>query len=145
MRQMSYIDRHMSRQNGRTLGSDAVDTTSVRSRSISVRSSEQSEATQSSATYVSPDQDFSHSRGTPWCTRCPVVSPELHVEIASPTRVLRRWPAPFTHRARLTHVETLLLLCTTYWGRHYLRSHGVYQIVRVLHETEKVDKVSTEQ
>ena len=39
------------------------------------------------------------------------------------------------------HVETLLLLCTTYWGREYLRSHGVYQIVRALHEEEKVDKV----
>ena len=43
---------------------------------------------------------------------------------------------------RLTHIETLLLLCTTYWGREYLRTHGVYEIVRTLHENETVDKVS---
>ncbi|RPD64167.1 DUF383-domain-containing protein [Lentinus tigrinus ALCF2SS1-7] len=43
---------------------------------------------------------------------------------------------------RLTHVETLLLLCTTHWGRQYLRSHGVYEVVRALHENETVDKVS---
>ncbi|KZT70781.1 DUF383-domain-containing protein [Daedalea quercina L-15889] len=43
---------------------------------------------------------------------------------------------------RLTHVETLLLLCTTRWGRDYLRSHGVYEIIRALHENEQVDKIS---
>ncbi|KAF7798572.1 hypothetical protein EIP86_009794 [Pleurotus ostreatoroseus] len=43
---------------------------------------------------------------------------------------------------RLTHVETLLLLCTTFWAREYLRSHGVYEVVRTLHENEKVDKIS---
>lgn len=43
---------------------------------------------------------------------------------------------------RLTHVESLLLLCTTFWGREYLRSHGVYEVVRVLHENETVDKIS---
>lgn len=43
---------------------------------------------------------------------------------------------------RLTHVETLLLLCTTFWGRQYLRSHGVYEVVRALHENETVDKIS---
>ncbi|KAI0743814.1 hypothetical protein C8Q80DRAFT_1272453 [Daedaleopsis nitida] len=43
---------------------------------------------------------------------------------------------------RLTHVETLLLLCTTHWGRNYLRSHGVYEVVRALHEDEQVEKVS---
>ncbi|KAH9933384.1 DUF383-domain-containing protein [Fomitopsis serialis] len=43
---------------------------------------------------------------------------------------------------RLTHVETLLLLCTTRWGRDYMRSHGVYEIVRALHENEQVDKIS---
>lgn len=43
---------------------------------------------------------------------------------------------------RLTHVETLLLLCTTFWGRQYLRSHGVYEVVRALHENEPVDKIS---
>lgn len=42
---------------------------------------------------------------------------------------------------RMTNVETLLLLCTTFWGREYLRQHGVYEIVRVLHENETVDKV----
>lgn len=42
---------------------------------------------------------------------------------------------------RLTHVETLLLLCTTRWGRDFLRNHGVYEIVRALHEQETVDNV----
>ena len=42
----------------------------------------------------------------------------------------------------MTHVETLLLLCTTYWGREYLRTHGVYEIIRTLHENEAVDNVS---
>lgn len=42
---------------------------------------------------------------------------------------------------RITHIETLLLLCTTYWGREYLRSHGVYEVVRALHNSEKDDKV----
>lgn len=46
------------------------------------------------------------------------------------------------HVIRLTHIETLLLLCTTFWGREYLRAHGVYEVVRVLHENETVDKVS---
>ncbi|KAH7924296.1 DUF383-domain-containing protein [Leucogyrophana mollusca] len=43
---------------------------------------------------------------------------------------------------RLTHVETLLLLCTTRWGREYLRANGVYEIVRGAHMEETVDKVS---
>ncbi|OSX64123.1 hypothetical protein POSPLADRAFT_1045243 [Postia placenta MAD-698-R-SB12] len=43
---------------------------------------------------------------------------------------------------RLTHVETLLLLCTTRWAREYLRKNGVYEIVRALHENEQVDKIS---
>jgi len=43
---------------------------------------------------------------------------------------------------RLTHVETLLLLCTTRWGRDYLRAHGVYEVVRALHEQETNDAVS---
>ncbi|KAI0339412.1 DUF383-domain-containing protein [Trametopsis cervina] len=43
---------------------------------------------------------------------------------------------------RLTHIETLLLLCTTFWGREYLRSHGVYEVVRALHEAETVDRIS---
>ena len=42
---------------------------------------------------------------------------------------------------RLTHVETLLLLCTTRWGRDYLRAHGVYEVVRGAHQEETVDKV----
>ncbi|KAG8936422.1 hypothetical protein FRC02_002253 [Tulasnella sp. 418] len=42
---------------------------------------------------------------------------------------------------RLTHLETLILLCTSRWGRENLRSTGVYPIVRVMHETEKDDKV----
>ncbi|KAJ7233072.1 hypothetical protein C8J57DRAFT_1090772, partial [Mycena rebaudengoi] len=43
---------------------------------------------------------------------------------------------------RLIHVETLLLLCHTRWGRDYLREHGVYEIVRAAHESEAVDKIS---
>ncbi|KAH7906508.1 hypothetical protein BJ138DRAFT_1129855 [Hygrophoropsis aurantiaca] len=37
---------------------------------------------------------------------------------------------------RLTHVETLLLLCTTRWGREQLRSRGVYVVVRGAHKAE---------
>ncbi|CAL1715188.1 unnamed protein product [Somion occarium] len=43
---------------------------------------------------------------------------------------------------RLTHVETLLLLCTTFWGREYMRANGVYQIIRALHESEADDKIA---
>jgi hypothetical protein len=43
---------------------------------------------------------------------------------------------------RRTHIETLLLLCTTRWGREYLRTHGVYEVVQVLHEQETNDTVS---
>nr|GAT51388.1 predicted protein [Mycena chlorophos] len=43
---------------------------------------------------------------------------------------------------RLLHVETLLLLCHTRWGRDYQREHGVYEIVRATHENETVDKIS---
>ncbi|KDR67629.1 hypothetical protein GALMADRAFT_130070 [Galerina marginata CBS 339.88] len=43
---------------------------------------------------------------------------------------------------RLTHIETLLLLCHTRWGRDYQRQHGVYEIVRAAHENETVDKIS---
>ncbi|KAI9508162.1 DUF383-domain-containing protein [Russula earlei] len=43
---------------------------------------------------------------------------------------------------RLIHVETLLLLCTTRWGRDHLRSHGVYEVMRELHEQETNDAVS---
>ncbi|KAG8215079.1 hypothetical protein J3R82DRAFT_8500, partial [Butyriboletus roseoflavus] len=43
---------------------------------------------------------------------------------------------------RLTHVETLLLLCTTRWGRDFLRAKGVYEIIRATHLEETVDEVS---
>ncbi|KAH0836459.1 hypothetical protein J3R83DRAFT_8067 [Lanmaoa asiatica] len=43
---------------------------------------------------------------------------------------------------RLTHVETLLLLCTTRWGRDFLRANGVYEIIRATHSEETVDEVS---
>jgi hypothetical protein len=43
---------------------------------------------------------------------------------------------------RLTHIETLLLLCTTFWGRDYLRTHGVYEVIRALHEQETNEAVS---
>ncbi|KAH9967398.1 DUF383-domain-containing protein [Russula dissimulans] len=42
---------------------------------------------------------------------------------------------------RLTHIETLLLLCATRWGREYLRTHGVYEVVRALHERETNEAV----
>jgi hypothetical protein len=42
---------------------------------------------------------------------------------------------------RLTHVETLLLLCTTRWARDFLRANGVYEIIRATHSEETVDKV----
>ena len=42
---------------------------------------------------------------------------------------------------RLTHVESLLLLGTTRWGREQLRTSGVYEIVRTMHEKETDDKV----
>ncbi|KAF8517925.1 hypothetical protein BU17DRAFT_76224 [Hysterangium stoloniferum] len=43
---------------------------------------------------------------------------------------------------RLTHIEALLLLCTTRWGREFLRENGAYEIVRTMHETEQIDKIS---
>lgn len=43
---------------------------------------------------------------------------------------------------RLTHVETLLLLCTTRSGRDRLRGAGVYEIIRTMYETEKAERVS---
>lgn len=42
---------------------------------------------------------------------------------------------------RLMHVESLLLLCHTRWGRDYLRGRGVYEVVKIAHMSEKVDKV----
>ncbi|KAI9067968.1 DUF383-domain-containing protein [Trametes sanguinea] len=59
------------------------------------------------------------------------------LQFLPPTK--KREPDPVI---RLTHVETLLLLCTTRWGRDYLRTHGVYEVVRALHENEEVEKVS---
>jgi len=43
---------------------------------------------------------------------------------------------------RLTHIETLLLLCATRWGRDYLRDNGVYEVVRALHLQETAEQVS---
>ncbi|KAF5383646.1 hypothetical protein D9615_003823 [Tricholomella constricta] len=43
-------------------------------------------------------------------------------------------------KLRLMHVETLLLLCHTRWGRDYLREHGVYEIVRATHENETISE-----
>ncbi|KAG8827834.1 hypothetical protein FRC17_007713, partial [Serendipita sp. 399] len=44
---------------------------------------------------------------------------------------------------RLTHLETLILLCTTRWGRDVQRKSGVYEIIRTMHETETDDNVIT--
>ncbi|EJD07430.1 DUF383-domain-containing protein [Fomitiporia mediterranea MF3/22] len=38
---------------------------------------------------------------------------------------------------RRTHVETLILFCTTRSGRDYLRNNGVYEVVRTLHLVEQ--------
>lgn len=59
------------------------------------------------------------------------------LQFLPPTKKRERDPV-----LRLTHVETLLLLCTTRWGRQYLRTHAVYEIVRGAHLEETVDKVS---
>ncbi|KAI6044448.1 hypothetical protein EDC04DRAFT_2642640 [Pisolithus marmoratus] len=58
------------------------------------------------------------------------------LQFLPPTK--KREPDPVL---RLTHVETLLLLCTTRWGRECLRTHAVYEIVRGAHLEETVDKV----
>ena len=42
---------------------------------------------------------------------------------------------------RLAHIETLLLLCTTRWGRDYLRDNGVYEVIRALHLQEASEQV----
>jgi hypothetical protein len=42
---------------------------------------------------------------------------------------------------RLAHIETLLLFCTTRWGRDHLRNNGVYEVIRALHLQEKVEQV----
>lgn len=42
---------------------------------------------------------------------------------------------------RQTHLESLVLLCVTRWGRDQLRENGVYEIVREMHKTEPEDKV----
>ncbi|KAG8696292.1 hypothetical protein FRC09_008604 [Ceratobasidium sp. 395] len=41
------------------------------------------------------------------------------------------------HFIRLTHIETLLLLCTTRPAREYMRVKGVYEVVQKMHETEE--------
>ncbi|CAE6402487.1 unnamed protein product [Rhizoctonia solani] len=38
---------------------------------------------------------------------------------------------------RLTHIETLLLLCTTRPAREFMRLNGVYEVVQKMHETEQ--------
>ncbi|CAE6412026.1 unnamed protein product, partial [Rhizoctonia solani] len=38
---------------------------------------------------------------------------------------------------RLTHIETLLLLCTTRLAREFMRANGVYEVVQKMHETEQ--------
>ncbi|KAG8892612.1 hypothetical protein FRB99_002585 [Tulasnella sp. 403] len=50
----------------------------------------------------------------------------------------RREPDPVL---RLTHIESLVLLCTSRWGRDQLRGLGVYEIIRTAHESEKDEKI----
>ncbi|KAH0582464.1 hypothetical protein H2248_010409 [Termitomyces sp. 'cryptogamus'] len=59
------------------------------------------------------------------------------LQFLPPTKTRESDPA-----LRLMHVETLLLLCHTRWGRTYLREHGVYEIIRAAHLAETVDKIS---
>jgi len=59
------------------------------------------------------------------------------LQFLPPTK--RREPDPVL---RLTHIETLLLLCTTRKGRDYLRENGVYLIVRTLHLVETDENVA---
>ncbi|KIM33022.1 hypothetical protein M408DRAFT_326691 [Serendipita vermifera MAFF 305830] len=42
---------------------------------------------------------------------------------------------------RATHLESLILLCTTRWGRETQRKSGVYEIVKMMHESEADDTV----
>ncbi|KAG9008649.1 hypothetical protein FRB94_013056 [Tulasnella sp. JGI-2019a] len=42
---------------------------------------------------------------------------------------------------RAIHLESLVLLCTTRWGREQLRQYGVYLIIRELHKVETDAKV----
>jgi hypothetical protein len=53
----------------------------------------------------------------------------------------KREPDPFI---RLTHIETLLLLCTTRPGREFMRINGVYEVVQKMHETEQNVPVSVQ-
>ncbi|KAI0321559.1 DUF383-domain-containing protein [Amylostereum chailletii] len=59
------------------------------------------------------------------------------LQFLPPTK--KRDPDPIL---RLLHVETLLLFCTTRWGRDHLRNNGVYQVIRALHEQESDDRVA---
>jgi hypothetical protein len=43
---------------------------------------------------------------------------------------------------RLTHIETLLLLCTTRPAREFMRLNGVYEVVQKMHETEQNTSVN---
>lgn len=43
---------------------------------------------------------------------------------------------------RLTHIESLLLFCTTRRGRELLRSRGVYPIIKALHLVEEEEEVA---
>jgi len=60
--------------------------------------------------------------------------PEL--QLLPSTKVRERDPV-----LRGTHVQTLILLCTTRVGRERLRNSGVYEVVRMMHETEAVEEV----
>jgi hypothetical protein len=42
---------------------------------------------------------------------------------------------------RLTYIESLILLCTNRWGRDVQRRSGVYEIIRMMHETETDERV----
>ncbi|KAG6900626.1 hypothetical protein C0993_007300 [Termitomyces sp. T159_Od127] len=61
------------------------------------------------------------------------------LQFLPPTKTRESDPA-----LRLMHVETLLLLCHTRWGRDYIREHGVYEIVRAAHLiSEHIERLVT--
>ncbi|CUM62989.1 uncharacterized protein PRCAT00000550001 [Priceomyces carsonii] len=41
-----------------------------------------------------------------------------------------------------THLESLLLLCTTKEARNYLRDHGIYPLIRELHKSTESEEVA---
>lgn len=67
---------------------------------------------------------------------------KLPVELQLLPETKKREPDDMLRR---THVETLILLCTTRAGREHLRNNGAYEIVRAAHLVETVEEVGSAQ